>query len=90
MRRLVLLTYIGLTLGCFTGCHHWHRKHAKHAGYAAYESCGCAETYQGSFDGLAVPSSQVISAPPSKVIPLTPAPSITAPPAATPPAPPHT
>jgi len=78
MRRFVLLTYIGVGLACFTGCHHWHRKHLASACYS--EQCGCGDASYGSFDGMPVPTSQIIQGAPSKVIPLSPAGGIPGPP----------
>ncbi len=71
MRRVVLLTYIGVGLACFSGCHHWHRKHLARACYTA-DACGCGETVSGSFDSMPVATSQVIQGAPTKVIPLSP------------------
>jgi hypothetical protein len=90
MRRFVLLTYIGVALACFTGCHHWHRKHLYRACYTACDPCGCVDAGYGAYDGVAVPTSQIIPAAPGKLIPLSPASGIPGPPgpaALAPPAP---
>jgi hypothetical protein len=80
MRRVVLLTYLGVALACFAGCHKWHHKCFHRACYNACEPCGCAESISGPIDGVAVPTSQIIPGPPSKVIPLSPSAGIPGPP----------
>jgi hypothetical protein len=72
MRRLVLLTYICLTLVCFAGCHHWHHKHFTRACCNTCAPCGCADSYAGPVDGVAYPSTVIVPGAPGKGIPLTP------------------
>jgi len=69
MRRLVLLTYIGLTLACFAGCHRWKEKHFTRSSYNYAEPCGCAESYAGPYDGMPVATAQSFPGAPGKMIP---------------------
>jgi hypothetical protein len=72
MRRVLLLTWVGLTLVCFPGCHHWKKKHLYRSAYVDGDACGCGSSIGGSsyVDGPAAydnfvpgPPGPIISAP---------------------------
>jgi hypothetical protein len=77
MKRVVRLTYIGVALACFAGCSHWHKKHYARA--YAYEPCGCGEAISAPYDGVAVPTTQMMPGPPIKVSPAPQAPVVSTP-----------
>jgi hypothetical protein len=71
MRRVVLLTFVGLSLVSFPGCAKWKKKHFHRAAYIEGDACGCGTAYAGTpvvgapaYDSYVPgPSSAVISAP---------------------------
>jgi hypothetical protein len=75
MRRFALLTYIGLALACFAGCHKCHHKHFLRACSSCCEPCGGGEVISGVVEGAPVPSSVILPASPAKGIPIIPGPA---------------
>jgi len=67
MRRFVLLTYIGLTLAGFAGCHHCQKRRLAQACYAGCDPCGCAGSIAGPLATVPGPTSVVIPAPPDGI-----------------------
>jgi hypothetical protein len=71
MRRIVLLTFVGLSLVSFPGCAKWKKKHFYRSAYIEGDACGCGSAYAGmpavgapAYDSyVAGPSSAVLSAP---------------------------
>jgi hypothetical protein len=67
MRRVVLLTCIGITLMSVTGCAKWKQKHYYRSAYTEGDACGCGVS--PAYDNVApAPTSGIISAP-AKVLP---------------------
>jgi hypothetical protein len=66
MRRIVLLTFVGLSLVSFPGCAKWKQKHFYRSAYIEGDACGCGTAYAGApayVNYVPGPSSAVISAP---------------------------
>ncbi len=66
MRRIVLLTFVGLSLASFPGCAKWKHKHFHRSAYIESDVCGCGTAYAGApaYESYVPgPSSAVISAP---------------------------
>jgi hypothetical protein len=71
MRRIVLLTFVGLSLVSFPGCAKWKKHHFYRSAYIEGDACGCGPAYAGTpvvgapaYDTVIPgPSSAVISAP---------------------------
>ncbi len=67
MKRVVLLTFIGITLMSVTGCAKWKQKHYYRSAYTDGDACGCGVA--SAYDNVApAPAGAIISAP-AKVLP---------------------
>jgi hypothetical protein len=71
MRRLVLLSYMGLSLACLAGCHLLHHKKPVAADCCApVTSCGCEGPIAGPIEPIpGLPPAGVVIPGPPKIIP---------------------